>query len=82
MEVDLATLKQCGKYFADFLEEREEAPEEEFDLSEFSITKKVFEHVLEFTRLCQEHRAPLIKKPLRHKSMYNVTTPAFAKYAE
>ena len=80
-EVPIDVLKVSG-YFNDFLEDTDHV-QEELDIAPFSIvTKEMMESVIEFSTLVKSHRAPEISKPIFHQSMYEVTSPVFAAFAE
>ena len=39
-------------------------------------------NVIEFSELLVKHRPPVISKPIKHASMYEVTSPVFAAYTD
>ena len=80
IEVDANVLK-TSTYFADFLEGIEET-KEVLDMSDLNITKESMEAVIEFSQLLVTHRPPAISKPIKHLSMYEVTSPVFAAYTD
>ena len=75
-------LMATGQYFKDCLEDSSESV---LDLSQappIKITKALLGRALEFTDLTQGF-TPVLQKPLRSKqTMYQVTSPALANFAD
>eukprot|EP00347_Sterkiella_histriomuscorum_P004586 403359901 len=80
-DVPIDALRVSG-YFNDFLEDTDQVSES-LDISLFSVvTKSMMASVIEFSILVTQHRAPEISKPIFHQSIYEITSPIFAKFAD
>ncbi|CDW76873.1 UNKNOWN [Stylonychia lemnae] len=81
LDVPIAVLKVSG-YFSDFLE-GSESVNEELDISPFQlVTKEMMEYVVEFSKLAILYKSPNISRPIFHQSIYEVTWPVYAEFAD
>ena len=79
-EVPIKALKVSG-YFKDFLEDTDQVTEV-LDISPFAIvTKDMMEAIIEFSEIVINNKPPMISKPIFHQSIYEVTSPVYASFA-
>ena len=79
-DCSIDTLNKIG-YFLNFLEGRDSV-DEVLDMTALNITEVIMKEVLEFTDLLAKYKTPMISKPIKHGSIYEVTSPVFAAYAD
>ncbi len=79
-DCSLSTLKHM-KYFQDFLEGRDTV-DEVLDMTDLKITEPIMKKLFEFTDLLSKYTVPRITKPIKHGSIFEVTSPVFAQYTE
>ena len=70
-----------SNYFAEFLEGNDNT-DEVLDMSDLNITYECMLNVIDFSKLLCTHRPPVISKPIKHLSMYEVTSPVFAGFTD
>ena len=80
IECSLELLAFSG-YFTGYLEGRD-IVDEELDMTALNITEDSMKSVLEFSELLTRYKAPIISKPIKHQSMFEVTSPIFASFSE
>ena len=80
LEVQAKLLQDC-QYFTDYFEAKDEI-DEELDMTDLEITKEEMQYVVDFSKILQVNKPPLISKPIKHTNMYEITTPVFASFTD
>ena len=80
-DVPIKVLNVCG-YFKDFLDGSDSVAEV-LDIAPFSIVNKdMMEAIIEFSSIVINNKPPQISKPIFQKSIYEVTSPPYAAFAD
>ena len=67
-------------YIRDYIESKDGLPEEAFDFDSLEISKNALEKIVEYCKYAYDHGPPSIKKPIEHRSLFDVTSPWYANF--
>mmetsp|Transcript_10844 Transcript_10844/g.8060 ORF Transcript_10844/g.8060 Transcript_10844/m.8060 type:complete len:98 (-) Transcript_10844:262-555(-) len=69
-----------NQFFADMLE-GDEMPSEALEMTNELLTKDVIDQVMKYCEFAHKNLPPKIHKPFKQTSIYDITSPWYANYA-